>query len=340
MNKICIGLPTYEGTSGGIKAKRDAIAIAQTNGFKLFELSSFANNIHIKDFLPITELANLWRLRKIKNCIVFIQHPFPLFAFEVMYKKLCKQNKVILLSHDLEYIRFGAEKQKKHYIDVFNNVSCIISHNKKYSEQLKADGVTTTIIELGIFDYIAKIFTKKKTQDLASICFVGNLGKSKFINNWIDLPRNYTIDLIGSTDKEFHKNATCNYLGVFDSDEVPIKIPSAFGLVWDGDSIDNCEMGGGLGRYLKINNPHKFSLYMAAGIPVFVWKDSALADFVKENKVGFTIDSLNEINSILQKLTEREYLELKENTLRVQRKVLNGEYLDSALKKALAICSK
>lgn len=79
---------------------------------------------------------------------------------------------------------------------------------------------------------------------------------------------------------------------------------------------------------------------MAAGIPVFVWKDSALADFVKENKVGFTIDSLNEINSILQKLTEREYLELKENTLRVQRKVLNGEYLDSALKKALAICSK
>ena len=53
-----------------------------------------------------------------------------------------------------------------------------------------------------------------------------------------------------------------------------------------------------------------------------------------------TIDSLNEINSILQKLTEREYLELKENTLRVQRKVLNGEYLDSALKKALAICSK
>ena len=71
---------------------------------------------------------------------------------------------------------------------------------------------------------------------------------------------------------------------------------------------------------------------MAAGIPVFVWKDSALADFVKENKVGFTIDSLNEINSILQKLTEREYLELKENTLRVQRKVLNGEYLDSALK--------
>ena len=248
MNKICIGLPTYEGTNGGIKAKRDAIAIAQTNGFKLFELSSFANNIHIKDFLPITELANLWRLRKIKNCIVFIQHPFPLFAFEVMYKKLCKQNKVILLSHDLEYIRFGATKQKKHYIDVFNNVSCIISLNAKYTQILKIDGVITPIVNLGIWDYLIPTdirISKKSLTSMASVCFVGNLGKSKFINAWIDLSRNYTIDLIGSTDKEFHKSATCNYLGVFDSDEVQIKIPSAFGLVWDGDSIDNCEMRGG-----------------------------------------------------------------------------------------------
>ena len=79
---------------------------------------------------------------------------------------------------------------------------------------------------------------------------------------------------------------------------------------------------------------------MAAGIPVFVWKDSALADFVKENNVGFTINSLNEINFIIQNITELEYLELKENTLEIQRKVLNGKYLDTALKKALVICSK
>ena len=254
MNKICIGLPTYEGTTGGIKAKRDAISIAQRNGFELFELSSFANKIHIKDFLPITELANLWRLRKIKNCIVFIQHPFPLFAFEVMYKKLCKQNRVILLSHDLEYIRFGAQKQKKHYINIFNSVCCIISLNKKYTQVLKDDGVVTPIVNLGIWDYKLASTDGIKHKSFSkplSVCFVGNLRKSKFINNWIDHPRNYTIDLIGNTDKEFHKSTTCNYLGVFDSDEVPIKIPSAFGLVWDGDSIDNCEMGGGTWKISK-----------------------------------------------------------------------------------------
>ena len=244
MKRICIGLPTYEGTNGGIKAKRDAIAIAQKNGFELFELSSFANKIHIKDFLPITELANLWRLRKIKNSIVFIQHPFPLFAFEITYRKLCKYNKVILLSHDLEYIRFNAKNQKQHYVDVFNSISCIISLNRRYTEQLRCDGVASPMIDLGIWDYLTSIPNMPITYS-PRVCFVGNLGKSEFINDWIDLPRSYTIDLIGPTDKQYHTSDTCHYLGVFSGDEVPRKIPSSFGLVWDGKSVSDCDGGGG-----------------------------------------------------------------------------------------------
>ena len=56
-----------------------------------------------------------------------------------------------------------------------------------------------------------------------------------------------------------------------------------FGLVWDGTSLDGCN--GRYGEYLKFNNPHKTSLYLSCGIPVIIWKEAALADFVEEHKV-------------------------------------------------------
>ena len=58
-------------------------------------------------------------------------------------------------------------------------------------------------------------------------------------------------------------------------------------------SSETCK--GSFGEYLRINNPHKTSLYLASGIPVIIWSKAALAEFIEKNKCGITVDSLYEI---------------------------------------------
>ena len=104
-------------------------------------------------------------------------------------------------------------------------------------------------------------------------------------------------------------------------------------MIWDGQSID--KISGLFGEYLRYNNPHKFSLYMATGIPVIVWKESALASFVEKNKVGYTVNSLYELEDIFKKMTKEEYEILVNNVKKIQNKVINGEYILTAVEKVL-----
>lgn len=338
MEKKCIGVVRFDGEHGGKKARNDSIAIALQEGFVLVPLSDISFDIRIKDFLPLTEIANFNRIFEIKDSIVFVQHPFPLFDFDVLFSRLCKRNKVIVLSHDLGYVRYGKSGRSKQYcIDLYNKASCIISLNEKYTQVLKGDGVACPIVELGMWDYLIppevecqrRVFRKP-----LSVCFAGNLYKSQFIEEWVKTQRCYSIDIIGPLDTGIMLDS-CNYFGEYSSEEVPKKISSHFGLVWDGFSIDDCSTGGGMGKYLRINNPHKLSLYIAAGVPVFVWKQAAIAEIVRKYDIGFCIDSLLEIDSILQKITSNVYERLLNNVLLLQKKVTGGFFLRTALNKAL-----
>ena len=96
-----------------------------------------------------------------------------------------------------------------------------------------------------------------------------------------------------------------NYHGFVDSEELIATAEADFGLVWDGDSVDECS--GNWGEYLKINNPHKTSCYLRAHIPVIVWKQAAMADFVEKNGVGIAVDSLRDIGAALSHLSKTDY---------------------------------
>lgn len=100
-------------------------------------------------------------------------------------------------------------------------------------------------------------------------------------------------------------------------------------MVWDGDSLNNCS--GNLGNYLRYNNPHKLSSYIACGIPVIIWKEAAVADFVQKNKIGIIINDLNELDSIFKKLTFDEYKTMMNNVENIRKKIIHGEYLKNVI---------
>lgn len=60
------------------------------------------------------------------------------------------------------------------------------------------------------------------------------------------------------------------------------------------------------GKYLRYNSSHKAALYLSLGIPVILWSQSALKDYVLDNNLGIVVDSLEELANTLENLPEEK----------------------------------
>ena len=76
-------------------------------------------------------------------------------------------------------------------------------------------------------------------------------------------------------------------------------------------------------------------MYLASGIPVIIWKEAAIAKFIEENNAGVVVDSLVEIENVLNNITEKEYAQIKKNVEQIGMKLREGYYYKKALEKCL-----
>ena len=279
------------------------------------------------------------------NSTIVFQYPFDSLKYsfsKYLLKIKNKKNfKTIALIHDINSIRTNSFFGKLYYnfvvkeIKFLNNFDYIICHNEVMKKYLIERGINEKkLIILGIFDYL--VDESNKTLDYneyKKVIIAGNLAinKSTYLYNSInDLKvENYSIDLYGVNYHNLNiKNI--NYKGKFEPNNAKNVLNYGFGLVWDGINFDSCL--GNFGNYLRYNDPHKFSLYISCGIPVIVWNESALSTFVEKEKIGFTISSLQELNDIFKKLKITEYKKYCNNVLKFQKKVINGDFVKSAIK--------
>ena len=72
-------------------------------------------------------------------------------------------------------------------------------------------------------------------------------------------------------------------------------------------------------------------MYLASGIPVIIWEDAALADFVRRHHCGITVASLDEIGKTLRDMPEEEYRLLVRNAARMSARLRSGSYTRRAL---------
>jgi hypothetical protein len=115
--------------------------------------------------------------------------------------------------------------------------------------------------------------------------------------------------------------------GEFSPEQIVLELKSDFGLIWDGDSINECDAI--LGSYLRYNNPHKFSLYMAAGIPVIAPANAAIGVLIKEHNVGILVESLYDLNHL--QIDQKEYNILRQNCRVINAKITTGDFFLNAL---------
>lgn len=272
-----------------------------------------------------------------EHSILFLQYPFcqeqDIRNRILLRLKNQKYIRIIVFIHDVEALRkiFLNKSKKEDFNFILQLADIFIVHNAKMLTYFTELGINQNkLIPLHIFDYLLKK-QKKNIIFEKSITIAGNLQtiKSPYIEKLSYLAP-LKVHLYGPNYESKNSADNLYYHGSYSSDEIPKILNRGFGLVWDGNSLDGCF--GDTGEYLKYNNPHKLSLYLASGIPVIIWENAAEASFVKENNVGITVNSLYEISFILTEMNEKVYTEYLHHVKIISEKIIHGDYTKNALK--------
>lgn len=324
-------LSMYDKTllNAGPKAKIDVEKILKENyDFYIKNYKEYESNVIKRMFLKMEKIL-FANIKCRKSDIVVVQTPF---SNKRAYMHPIK-NKIIFI-HDIQGLRNCDNNILKQEIELYKDSKVIISHNSTMTNFLIENGISKDkIVNLKLFDYICdgEIVRKKyEMSQFSTLIFIGNLDKSPFLYEIESGKMSFYLNVYGVLSKEIN-NEKVFYKGKYLPEEIPSKIEGCLGIIWDG-GIDtkNKDM---LREYTRYNNPHKLSCYIAAGIPVIAWRESAIAKFITENDIGYLIDDIYDINH----LDLSDYDKKVENVSKIANKVRNGEYTKEALNKAFKI---
>ena len=268
-----------------------------------------------------------------------LHHSF--FTTRLVRKIQRRGVQVYFIIHDLEALRYANldTVPLKHKIRVHLQESSllkvadgVIAHNPIMKSVLLEKGLPEhKLVSLEIFDYLIPNYQEKDGLSKGQpIIVAGNLAQEK-AGYLYQLPARPAYNLYGVGFDEKRALANETYFGSFLPDELPAALEGGFGLVWDGDSAQTCS--GVFGEYLRYNNSHKASLYLASGFPLVVWKQSALSRFVLENGCGIAVESLHDLKATIDYLSDEDYQDLVEKTKYIGKKIRDGFFLTNALNK-------
>ena len=339
--------------TAGFKAPEDVNRICESMGmepisFPKFpsEYSRLRKRLWLYTVVPMNWLKVFFRVGK--DDVVFFQHP--MYANRLitpMVKGIRKMKKCrfVALIHDLESLRkgiggvVGYKQEREEYSDsvMLNSFDKIICHNASMEKYLLEQGFDRDkLITLGIFDYLCE--DNGRTPQLgeqAEVAVAGNLAPTKSGYVYDMDVSNIRLNLYGINfdGDAFHGKDNVCYKGSFHPDELPANLEGSFGLVWDGPVGSTC--AGNTGEYLKYNNPHKTSLYLACNLPVIIWSKAALAPFITGGGLGIAVDSLDQIPQAVSRLSLADYEAMAANVRAMGEKVRGGGFFRSAAEQAI-----
>lgn len=323
------------------KAKQDIDEICKREGFCNLTEHNFGSG-GIGRFLTkaISVGRILFKLKK--GDMLLLQYPMKKF-----YKIACrlahlKGAKVVTIIHDLGAFRrkrLTPAKENRR----LSHTDFLIVHNSTMHAHLRNNGFKGGIHNLEIFDYLSvePVRPARLPHNPWKVVYAGNLGhwRNEFLYKIGECAPKWDMELYGKGfENEKNSCKRMHYYGFMPSDEFISKVDGDFGLVWDGDSLDEC--AGAWGEYLKINNPHKTSFYIRAGIPVIVWSKAAMAPFVKENNLGLVVDSIREIEASMARISKEEYASIVDSVSIVGNRLSAGWYFKAGIESAIEYFDK
>jgi hypothetical protein len=299
--------------------------IMDVMGFKSFRFNYSSKKGILSKCLRIQQCISIAFSIPQKSIVYF---HFPFQATIDMLLLWCVQLrgiKTAALIIDIDGLRDLNEQLLKKEMAQLSKFNYLVAHNEEMEKWLLLQLPSATIFNISVFDYsYAGKVTPKQLSPV--ICFAGNISKATFVYNWHQ-SSSLHLNVYGlGYDVPLNIKNGVTYKGIAPPDQLPFVIEGSFGLVWDGNDLNNCD------PYLMYNNPHKLSLYLAAGMPVIVWNKSAVAAWVLEKNIGFCIGSILEIGNFFDNISCNEYEIMKKNAAAIGKQLCDGYYLKTVLK--------
>lgn len=303
------------------KAKQDIARIAENTNYSILSIFRYS---------PVGESDEAMHSRidgitagVVNGDIVFFQYPsYISIRFDIFFinHMIARGVKLILILHDVEYIRKGVSETFNE-IEILNRCNALIVHNLKMKDKLKKCGVVKPMIANFMFDFL-RTGGYKKNSFSRELVLAGSLEKSDYVSTW-----NFKTNLIAFGGQENVKiSKRVDYRGAVAQEELFKSLPNCFGLSWDSTP--------GFKEYTMYNNPYKVSMYLCMGLPVIVWTSSAVADIVIKNRLGYAISELSEIDDLTTNLSDKEIYDLLENVRKFSTLLRDGFFTKQALIKA------
>ena len=320
--------------NAGPKAPLDICRILEGTG----GVSSYAVSSEEGMDYPLY-LKTLSRLREIRKegVLTVLQYPFQPFRYHENQKQFAELLKELdpcrtwIWIHDINQIRLPDRKCYDKEMDWLRPFRYFIVHNHRMEQYLRQYLNIEKCICNEVFDYLCRDtfvgrYRQPPVEREPEIVYAGNLvnSKSPFLYELSEEKMNFRINIYGKRETLI-KNKKVNYCGSFRADILPDKLRGDLGLVWDG-TVDAPSDTMPQRNYTRYNTPHKFSCYMAAGLPVIGWKDAAIADVIQKYQVGYLIENIYEINH----LDYSQYETFCENARKLAVKVRDGWFTRKA----------
>ncbi len=331
--KFFIKQYSFEQYNHGGVGYSDIEKILEANNYTTIEFP-YHNNNGIK--------AKLWRfifLYRTLNSIpaqaevVFL---FPVYARIIQYliHKLSKRKniKLVCIIGDIEGLRDNDDELLTKEINTLKKFNNFIVHNKEMALWLNKHIGQKNAAILNLFDFLTDS-THLKREKSTAIVFAGNLNKSAFVQNLQAitlLQSSLVFHLYGPSAIALETSSNIFYHGTFSPYQMPSFIKGSFSLLWEGDKTES--LSGSYANYLKINSPHKLSLYILAGIPIITASNTASSEYVKQKNIGVTINNLNDLETAINNISQEAYEKMVENMKPLAQKISKGENLLQALK--------
>jgi len=327
----------------GVKASAASKPVIDTSktlhklGYQDYSLTFDNDTKNLKFYFAVLFSFTKFFFQIKNNSIVATQFPITTVNYLFIYFiKLAhfRGIKFITIIHDINALREqAAQEDIQKELRILSAYDGIVVHNSIMEKWLIENGLRKKVktVPLIFFDYITppeKLYTAPNSYLVNEIAFAGHLAKSQFVYTLNNI-KNWKFNIYGGDfDSQKNRNINTIWKGEFSPDEVVHKLEGSFGLVWDGSEasdLQKCRFG----NYMYYNNPFKFSLYLAAGLPVIAPKNAAIAKTIEKYDIGFLINSLSDLDEIV--ITESEYAAMKKNVKAIQKDIIAGNFLHKAV---------
>lgn len=316
------------------KAVDDAAKIAQARGWRDARLvfSSAETPLHERAVRTARSLTALLSEARPGACILL---QYPVLGLRPALWTLCralraKGARVFGLVHDLEAIRRPERFPLAPEVRTLRAFDRIIVHTDAMGAWISERCGALPWSRLELWDYLVPGETRpwERERNLSpTLAFAGNLDKSRFVAR-LGQVAGCRFELFGPGAPETLP-PNCRHPGSFPPDEVPFALEGAFGLAWDGDSLEEAQ--GQLGEYYRVIAPHKVSLYLVSGLPVVVPRSSAVAPTIERHGLGIAVSNLLALPDALRGIDPPRYLAMRANVQSWAKVLAKGGHLEHAL---------